>query len=237
MNMTLNSTPVPLSNANNLRRVFAAFLALFLWMGATRPAAQSILPEELSITYTAVDKLSSAIFGSVSYYDTASLEEYKNYYYGFYRNNPFKTCFYFYQDPITRQQFYLTTTLKPDGSEALDRNPFPVQQVNRRSYRCDRSTTNDDGVVVRFIYNVLEDFKITVYNRVTAESGILVHRGPFPVRVIFPVTPLSINCTDVESSLPVSDYIDAQIPRNSFVSGLSGRLTNRNYRWGPDFRF
>ena len=235
--MPLISTPLHLSNPTQIRRAFAVFLSLFLWMGAMKIAAQSIIPEELSITYTAVDKLSSLVFGSVSYYDTASLEEYKYYYYGFYRNNPFKTCFYFYQDPITRQQFYITTFLNPDGSETLDRNPFPVQQVNRRNFRCDRSTTNDNGVVVRFIYNVIEDFKITVYNRVTAESGILVHRGPFPVRIIFPVTPLAINCTDVESSLPVSDYIDAQIPRNSYVSGLSGRLTNRNYRWGPDFRF
>ena len=138
--------------------------------------AQSIIPEEISITYTAVDKLSSAIFGSVSYYDTASLEEYRNYYYGFYRNNPFKTCFYFYQDPITRQQFYITTTLNSDSSESTDRNPFPIQQVNRRNYRCDRSTTNENGAAVRFIYNVLEDFKITIYNRVTAEIGMLVHR-------------------------------------------------------------
>lgn len=221
---------------NLLRHQILALLTFLFCSSTLTSSAQSLIPEEMSIAYTAIDKLSSTIFGSVTYYDTASLEEYRNYYYGFYRNNPFKTCFYFYQDPITRQQFYLTTTLNSDGSESTDRNPFPIQQVNRRSYKCDRSVTDNSGATVRFIFNILEDFKITVYNRVTAESGMLVHRGPFPVRVIFSVTPLPRNCTDVESNLPVSDYIDATIPRNSYISGISGRLMNRNYRWGPDFR-
>jgi hypothetical protein len=145
----------------NLHRavLFLALAALLFFGGRIRLAAESPIPEEVSLIYTAADQLTSLIFGSVSYYDTANLEEYRNYYYGFYRNKPFKVCFYFYEDPVTHHQFFRTTTLQSDGSELDDLNPFPVIRVNRRNYRCDNSTIDANGGTVKYIYNVLEDFR------------------------------------------------------------------------------
>jgi len=141
----------------NLHRavLFLALAALLFFGGRIRLAAESPIPEEVSLIYTAADQLTSLIFGSVSYFDTASLEEYRNYYYGFYRNTPFKVCFYFYEDPVTRQQFFRTTTLQRDGSDLENLNPFPIIQINRRSYRCDSSTVDANGASLKTIYRAL----------------------------------------------------------------------------------
>ncbi len=176
------------------------------------------------------------VTGSISYMDSVYLEDWRLYCYGYYRNTYYSTRWHYYRDNVVHQDFYEKSLYQPDTSWIIDKTPFPIQTIDRRSYRCDQSTIDGNGVLVQYTYNMLEDFKVTIHNTVTAEAGPFPHRGPWPARILFKVSPLPMNCSDIESSFPLTDYIDVDVPRNVVVHGLSGRLTNRNYSWPPDIR-
>ena len=229
--------PIKLDVSNRRRRTavwIAVILALF--SGITTPARADLgLGEVAGIAYTIFDYLYSKIIGSITFYDISCIEDYRYVYYGYYKNRYFRSSNHYYMD-VAGKGVYETITYLPDGSYLRSTNPFPIEAVSRRDFRCDQSTVGVDGQPLLNVFNNLEDFQFCVSNVVTAETGVLAHRGPFPARVVFQIAPLLKNCNQMESSFPDSDGINVSVPKGQTVHGLRGRWMDRQYTWPPEVR-
>jgi hypothetical protein len=181
-------------------------------------------------TVVAAEFIDKNIIGKVTYQNQCGIQNFSSQVWGYYRNVYYhvkKECVY---DFTTKTYTYTTRTWKSDGvTYADDHTPYPLDPLTRRNYTCVQNQTDPNGDLIRFSWNGVEDFVIFVENKIVSQTGMFPYQGPFPFRVVSKVTPLQSNCTQQESTLPVSDYTQSTIALNQIVKGLKFNLVNRQY--------
>jgi hypothetical protein len=101
----------------------------------------------------------------------------------------------------------------------------------RRNYRCDLSSTGEDGVVHPFIYNLTEDFAVSVWVGSITHSGYSYPTQPYPVWLKATVHRLPSSCAAINPY--TVDVRNGGSLYDSGITAIKFGLVDYEYAWPP----
>lgn len=172
----------------------------------------------------------TGLIGKTTVTPAHAINQWTRSHYGYYRNLPVGTRLRVQRDLLGVYR-YATDYMNLEGRWILaHRDPFPVDTLRIWNHSCDRSITNPDGTVVRFVTRIVENFEIAVWAANVVRTGHFSPSGPFEAHLKSTTTALNPSCdpvppttSDVRSrafDLPLSGTVRVQMP-----------IVNRSYAW------
>ena len=146
----------------------------------------------------------AGLVGDTQVFPAAAIHEWRNDYYGYYRDIYFEVHMKVERDPYFGVLKFTRKVKNADGTVTTSNEPFMVSAIRRRSFRCDRSIVDANGKQVKYIFNELEGFSICVTHASSpVKTGMFPPGPPYPIVVESAANKLDRNCTPVAPFSPL----------------------------------